>query len=147
MDMSGQFHAPAALPQEKSPRYPLYRRSDGLRSRSGHGDTVTRWRKKSLPFREPKSGRSARKLVTILTELSRLYISIEMISNSSIHLLKENYFIFQFCVSKNLISYYQSRCSSVCQLQPLTLYCVVACSMFIWYDSTWVNFTDYMSFH
>ena len=30
-----QRHAPAALPKEKKPRYPLYRRLYGLRSRSG----------------------------------------------------------------------------------------------------------------
>jgi hypothetical protein len=37
MEVSGQRHAPAALyPQEKDPRYPLYRRLGGPQSRSGH---------------------------------------------------------------------------------------------------------------
>jgi hypothetical protein len=33
--VSGQFHAPAALPPRKSPRYPFYRRLGGPQSRSG----------------------------------------------------------------------------------------------------------------
>jgi len=33
----GQRHAPAALPQEKSPWYPLDRRLGGPQSRSGRG--------------------------------------------------------------------------------------------------------------
>jgi hypothetical protein len=33
--MSGQLHAPAALPPGKSPRYPFYRRLGGPHSRSG----------------------------------------------------------------------------------------------------------------
>jgi hypothetical protein len=33
--MSGQLHAPAALPPEKSPRYPFYRRFGGPQNRSG----------------------------------------------------------------------------------------------------------------
>jgi hypothetical protein len=33
--MSGQLHAPAALPPGKSPRYPCYRRLGGPQSRSG----------------------------------------------------------------------------------------------------------------
>jgi hypothetical protein len=33
--MSGQLHAPAALPPEKSPRYPFYRRLGGPQSKSG----------------------------------------------------------------------------------------------------------------
>jgi hypothetical protein len=38
MEVSGQIHAPAALPQGKSPRYPLYKRLGGPQSRSGrHG--------------------------------------------------------------------------------------------------------------
>jgi hypothetical protein len=38
MEVGGQFHAPAALPQGKSPWYPLGKRLDGPQSRSGHGD-------------------------------------------------------------------------------------------------------------
>jgi hypothetical protein len=35
LEVSGQLHAPAALPPEKSPRYPFYRRLGGPQSRSG----------------------------------------------------------------------------------------------------------------
>jgi hypothetical protein len=38
MGVSGQLHAPAAFPQEKSPRYPLDRRVRGPQSRYGRGD-------------------------------------------------------------------------------------------------------------
>jgi hypothetical protein len=37
MEVSGQFHAPAALPQGKGPWYPLDRRLGGPQSRSGRG--------------------------------------------------------------------------------------------------------------
>jgi hypothetical protein len=37
MEMSGQLHAPAALPQGKSPCYPLAKRLGGTQSRSGRG--------------------------------------------------------------------------------------------------------------
>jgi hypothetical protein len=37
MEVSGQLHAPAALPPEKSPCYPLDRRLSELQSRSGRG--------------------------------------------------------------------------------------------------------------
>jgi hypothetical protein len=33
--MSGQLHAPAALPPGKSPRYPFYKRLGGPQDRSG----------------------------------------------------------------------------------------------------------------
>jgi hypothetical protein len=36
MEVSGQLHTPAALPQGKSPWYPLDRRLDGPQSQSGH---------------------------------------------------------------------------------------------------------------
>jgi hypothetical protein len=36
MDVSGQLHAPAALPQGKSPWYPLDRKLGGPQSWSGH---------------------------------------------------------------------------------------------------------------
>jgi hypothetical protein len=35
LEVSGQLHAPAALPPGKSPRYPFYRRFGGPQSRSG----------------------------------------------------------------------------------------------------------------
>jgi hypothetical protein len=37
MEVSGQLHAPAALPPGKEPWYPLYRRLGGPQSRYGHG--------------------------------------------------------------------------------------------------------------
>jgi hypothetical protein len=37
MEVSGQLHAPAALPPGKSPWYPLDRRLGGPQSRSGYG--------------------------------------------------------------------------------------------------------------
>jgi hypothetical protein len=37
MKVSGQFHAPAALPPGKYPWYPLDRRLGGSQSRSGRG--------------------------------------------------------------------------------------------------------------
>jgi hypothetical protein len=37
MEVSGQLHAPAALPQGKSPWYPLDKRLGGPQSRSGLG--------------------------------------------------------------------------------------------------------------
>jgi hypothetical protein len=37
MAVSGQLHAPAALPQGKSPWYPLDRRLGGPQNRSGRG--------------------------------------------------------------------------------------------------------------
>jgi hypothetical protein len=37
LDVSGQFHAPAALHPGKSPLYPLDRRLSGPQSRSGRG--------------------------------------------------------------------------------------------------------------
>jgi hypothetical protein len=46
MDLSGQRHAPAALPPGKIPLYPLDRRLGGPRRQSGRGDEE----KKSLPL-------------------------------------------------------------------------------------------------
>jgi hypothetical protein len=37
MEVSGQLHFPAALPQGKTPWYPLDRRLGGPQSRSGRG--------------------------------------------------------------------------------------------------------------
>jgi hypothetical protein len=37
MEVSGQLHAPAVLPQGKNPRYPLDRTLGGPQSRSGRG--------------------------------------------------------------------------------------------------------------
>jgi hypothetical protein len=37
MEVSGKLHAPAALPQGRSPSYPLDRRLSGPQIRSEHG--------------------------------------------------------------------------------------------------------------
>jgi hypothetical protein len=37
MEVSGQLHAPAALPPGKEPWYPLHRKLGGSQSRSGRG--------------------------------------------------------------------------------------------------------------
>jgi hypothetical protein len=49
--MNGQLHAPAALPPEKSPWYPLDRSLGGSQSRSGRGgeEKNSRSRRESNP--------------------------------------------------------------------------------------------------
>jgi hypothetical protein len=37
MEVSGQIHAPATLPPEKSRQYPLHRKLGSLQSQSGQG--------------------------------------------------------------------------------------------------------------
>jgi hypothetical protein len=37
LEVSGKLHVPAALPPEKDPRYPLYRRLGEAQGRSGRG--------------------------------------------------------------------------------------------------------------
>jgi hypothetical protein len=68
MEVSGQFHALAALPPEKEPRYLLDRRLCRPQSRSGRGDEEKIFQP---PTRiEPRtSDRPARSSVTIPTEL------------------------------------------------------------------------------
>jgi hypothetical protein len=51
MEVSGQSHAPAALPQGKSPWYPLDRRLGGPPSRSGRGSEEKN--SQALPGIEP----------------------------------------------------------------------------------------------
>jgi len=55
-------------PPGKQPRYPLDRRLGGSENRSGRGGED----EKILPCRESNRGRSARSLVTTLTELFQL---------------------------------------------------------------------------
>jgi hypothetical protein len=71
MEVSGQLHAPAALSPGKEPRHPFDWRLDGRQSRFGHGGEE---KKKSFhcPRWELNPGRSARTLISILTELPRL---------------------------------------------------------------------------
>jgi hypothetical protein len=73
MEASGQLNDPAALPPGKEPLYSsLDRRPDGPQSRSGRGGEENK-----NPFtahcQEKKPNRPARSLVTIVTELSRLF--------------------------------------------------------------------------
>jgi len=72
MEVSGQLHAPAALPPGKSPHYSLDRWLGGLQNRSGRSG-------KKVPYPRQKSnpGRPARSLVTIRTEISRLLAKIK----------------------------------------------------------------------
>jgi hypothetical protein len=65
VEVSGQVHAPAALPHGKSPRYPFYRRLGGLQSWSRR-DSEER---NPCLFRVLKSSCPDRSLVTIHTEL------------------------------------------------------------------------------
>jgi hypothetical protein len=77
VEASGEFHAPAALPPGKSPRYPLDRRLRGLQSRSGrHGEV------KILTPTGTRTWLSSPQPVAIPTTLSRLrYLSEEAEKN------------------------------------------------------------------
>jgi hypothetical protein len=74
MEVSGQLHVPAALPQEKSPWYPLYRRLSGPQSRSGHGgeekNSKPLWELKP-PIIQPVSQRCITEIFRILTDKYR----------------------------------------------------------------------------
>jgi hypothetical protein len=68
MEVSGQLHAPAALPPRKNPRYPLDGRLDGPENRSGRGSEEKN--SQPPPGIEPYNpDRPARGLVTIPTEV------------------------------------------------------------------------------
>jgi hypothetical protein len=74
MEVSGQLHAPAALPPGKDPWYPLGRRLGGTQSRSGRGDEEKN--SQPLPAMQPWiPDRQARSLVAIPTELSLIDLS------------------------------------------------------------------------
>jgi hypothetical protein len=51
--VSGQLHAPAALPPGKSPQYPFYRRLGGPQSRSGRYGEVKFFTLPGLELRPP----------------------------------------------------------------------------------------------
>jgi hypothetical protein len=74
MEVSGQLHSPTALPQEKSPLYPLDRRLAGPNSRSGHGGKE----KNSQPLPELEPPIIQPVVQPYTTELSRLSIHYEM---------------------------------------------------------------------
>jgi hypothetical protein len=71
MEVSGQFHVPAALHPKKQPRYPLYKMLGESQGRSApYGEQKILM---PLPRIKPQLlGRPAFGLVTILTELFRL---------------------------------------------------------------------------
>jgi hypothetical protein len=68
MEVSGQFHVPAALPTGKEHLYPMYRKPSGPQSRPGRDGEE----KNPSSCRESNAGRPDRSLVIILTELQRL---------------------------------------------------------------------------
>jgi hypothetical protein len=72
MEVGGQLHAPAALPQGKSPWYPLDRRLGGTQSRSGRDGEEKN--SQPLPGLEPQIIQPVAQFYT--TELSRLRVMI-----------------------------------------------------------------------
>jgi hypothetical protein len=94
MEVSGQLHAPAALPQEKSPYCPLDRRLGGPQSRSGRSGEEKS--PQSPPgFEPPNPDRPARSPVAIPTELSRF---------SRLFYKDTNRLIVQVCVPLKFLS-------------------------------------------
>jgi hypothetical protein len=83
MEVSGQFHTPAALPQRKSPRYLLDRRLGGPQSRSGHGGEENNFQ--SLPGFEPQIIQPVAQRYT--TELSRLLFSCNLVFNDELGMI------------------------------------------------------------
>jgi hypothetical protein len=71
MEVSDKCHAPAALPSGKEPQYPLNRRLGGPQSQSKRKIL-------SLSLLELHPSHPAHSLVTILTELSAIFIEKKM---------------------------------------------------------------------
>jgi hypothetical protein len=67
MDVSGQIHAPAALPPGKEPQYSLDRRLGGPQTRSGRGGEED-----PILYRKSKPDPSSHDLVTIISILNDL---------------------------------------------------------------------------
>jgi hypothetical protein len=67
MEISGQLHALAALPRDKSPPYTLDRRLYGPQSRSGRGGEENK--SHHCPCRESNPDHPVPSLVSVLTEL------------------------------------------------------------------------------
>jgi hypothetical protein len=63
MGMSGQLHAPAALPQRKEPRYPLDRGLGGPQSRSGRSGEEKNFALPGLELRPPSPGRMTDEII------------------------------------------------------------------------------------
>jgi hypothetical protein len=68
--VSGQLHAPDALPPGKDPRYPLHRRLGGPQIRSRRGGEEKN--SQPPPGIEPQNSARPACSVAILTELSQL---------------------------------------------------------------------------
>jgi hypothetical protein len=68
MEVSGQLHAPTALPTDKELPMPNEQEARRAQSRSGRGGEE----KNARPCRESNTGRLARSLVFILTEVPQL---------------------------------------------------------------------------
>jgi hypothetical protein len=74
MEVDGQLHASAALPQRKKPRYPLDRRLVGPQSRSGRGGEETNSQplpRVELPTIQPAAQRHTTELSRLLHEEGR----------------------------------------------------------------------------
>jgi hypothetical protein len=116
MEVSGQLHAPAALPQGKeSYQYPSDRRLGGARSLSGHG--VEEKNSQPPPGFEPRSSnRSARSQF-----LYRLRFTLDggqAIRKKSICVTRKNKFLCFYI----LFSYSFFLCLLSCPSLPLLLY-------------------------
>jgi hypothetical protein len=72
LEVSGQLHAPAALPPEKKPRYQLDVRLGGLQSRYESGGEE----KKSLHLPRIESCSFSPKCNHYMTEVLRLHVEI-----------------------------------------------------------------------
>jgi hypothetical protein len=71
MEVSGHFHAPAALSSRKEPRYPLDRRLGGPQSRSGRdGENKN---SNHCIFRQLNPGRPGCSVVTVLIDCNVIY--------------------------------------------------------------------------
>lgn len=85
MDVSGELHAPVALSPKEETGYQLGRRLTGAQNQAERGDKDINL----FPYRESNRGRPSRRLITVLTEISR---------PCSILLLHYNY----FCIASSV---------------------------------------------
>jgi hypothetical protein len=71
MEVNGQLHAPASLPPDNGPQYPLNMKFIGPQGRSGRGGEEE---KSHHSLCRLITGLPARSVVTVLTELPRLFL-------------------------------------------------------------------------
>jgi hypothetical protein len=108
--VSGQLHAPAALPPGKETRYPLHRRLGGSQSRCGHI-----WWRKIRPYWESNPPRSS-SLISVLTELSRFIILFRTKSHK--HEISYSYSCAKKLLSDDSMSrqeYYKKSTNVLCK--------------------------------